>query len=180
MKCDNQDRLLCIKAILFCVILIFWFSVIMLLIFVVEIVVGISAFTYRDRIQSIVSQRFLKVLHTYGQEPRLTNAIDSIQQEFQCCGAQNFTDWLNSTLNMPATSVPRSCCRRNQPMCGNNALDHMDNLFLEGCVVKMRNWISEHIQVIGAMGLGLGFSQIFGILLSWLLVNFLRESYAAV
>uniref|UniRef100_A0A8C5QPR9 Tetraspanin n=1 Tax=Leptobrachium leishanense TaxID=445787 RepID=A0A8C5QPR9_9ANUR len=82
-------------------VLIKTFAVIMLLVFVVEIVVGISAYTYRDRVS------------------------------FKCCGAQNFTDWLNTTSTMPATAVPKSCCRTVQLACGKDALDHMDNIFLE-------------------------------------------------
>lgn len=235
---ESQDKLICIKAALFFVILIFWvtgvtficigalvqlrlsavsvvlaetssgvplvlaiigvvifflsgfgafailresnvlikiFAVIMLLVFVVEIVVGISAFTYTDQFRNFVSRRFLKVLHQYGQEPQITSAVDSLQQEFQCCGAQNFTDWLNTT-----SSVPKSCCRTAQLPCGKDTLDHIDNLFREGCVVKMRSWISQHIGLIGAVGLGFGFSQMVGILLSWLLVTYLRESYVSV
>ncbi|XP_053327544.1 CD151 antigen-like [Spea bombifrons] len=242
-KVGPPDRLLCVKAVLFCVILIFWvtgvvlisvgayvqlrlsdvsviltetssgaplvltivgmvifflsgfgalaalressslvksFSVVMLVIFVVEVIVGISAYSYRDRLQSNVSQRFLKVLGKYRLDPEITNAVDNVQQEFLCCGANNFTDWLNSTSTLSATSVPQSCCRRVQPRCGENPLENTEKIYQEGCVVKMKSWISEHIGVIGAVALGLGISQIFGILLSWLFVRILQENYVSM
>ncbi|KAM8934467.1 CD63 antigen-like [Pelodytes ibericus] len=242
-KLESQNKLVCIKATLFCVVLLFWitgivlicvgalvqlrlsdvsvvlaeassgaplvltivgmiifllsgfgavaalkendvlikiFSGIMLLIFFVEIVVGISAYSYRDRLQNNVSQRFLKVLSKYGKDPEITGALDNLQQEFQCCGANNFTDWYNSTSTLSATSVPRSCCKNVQPKCGADPLVNVDKIYQEGCVLKLKSWISEHVSVIGAVGVGLGFSQVFGIFLSWLFVRILREKYAAV
>ncbi|XP_077305869.1 CD63 antigen-like [Lithobates pipiens] len=126
------------------------FTVIMLLVFAIEIIVGISAYAYKDM--------------------------------FQCCGARNFTDWfkVNTSSGVSSGSVPPSCCKTVQLQCGENAGARIDNIYTQGCVMKMQMWISEHVEVIGAVGVGLGFSQILGIVFSCLLVRLLQENYVSV
>ncbi|NP_001037906.1 Novel Trtraspanin family protein loc733535 [Xenopus tropicalis] len=153
---------------------------IMVVIFIIEIIVGISAYSYREKLQSDISRRFQQILSKYGIDGQLTRSLDYAQQEFRCCGAQNFTDWMNVTVTLLPSSVPKSCCRKVTPKCGEKVMAHQDNIFLEGCVIKMKTWISQHIDVIGAVGVGLGFVQLFGILLSFLLVKILQENYVSL
>ncbi|XP_063788403.1 CD63 antigen-like isoform X1 [Pseudophryne corroboree] len=153
------------------------FTGVMLLVFVVEILVGISAYSYRDKLQNNVLQRFVKLLNKYGTDKQVTRVVDGVQEEFQCCGANNFTDWFNTSSS---NSVPPSCCRIIQQKCGEDALGNVEKLHPEGCVVKMKKWISEHINVIGAAGVGLGISQILGILFSCLLAKILQKKYVSM
>ncbi|XP_040296622.1 CD151 antigen-like [Bufo bufo] len=156
------------------------FTGIMLLVFAAEIIVGMSAYSYRDQLQRNVLSRLLKVLDKYGVEKPITRGVDVLQQEFQCCGAKNFTDWFNMSSGIHQNSVPSSCCRVVQQTCGEDALEHSERLYQEGCVLKMKMWIGEHFNVIGAVGIGLGFTQILGILFSCLLVRTLQEKYVSM
>ncbi|KAM3916998.1 CD63 antigen-like [Leptodactylus fuscus] len=156
------------------------FTGIMLLIFVIEIIVGMSAYSYSDKIQRNVLNRFLKMLNKYGVDKKISRGVDGVQQEFQCCGANNFTDWFNVSSRIPQNAVPSSCCRSVQQKCGEGALEHSERLYTEGCVLKMKLWISEHFGLIGAVGVGLGLSQILGILFSCLLVKMLQEKYESL
>ncbi|NP_001090562.1 uncharacterized protein LOC100036800 [Xenopus laevis] len=153
---------------------------IMLVIFIIEIIVGISAYSYREKLQTDISRRFQQILSKYGTDGQLTRSLDYVQQEFRCCGAKNFTDWMNVTVALFSSSVPKSCCRKVTQKCGEKVMEHQDKIFLEGCVTKMKTWISEHVNVIGAVGVGLGFVQLFGILLSFLLVKILQENYVSL
>ncbi|XP_072274001.1 CD151 antigen-like isoform X2 [Pyxicephalus adspersus] len=161
-------------------ILIKSFTGLMLLVFAIEIIVGISAYSYRDTLQRNVLRSFMKMLDRYGTDKPLTRGVDGVQQQFQCCGARNFTDWLNISAGFPPGSVPPSCCKTVKLKCGENARAHSDRIYTQGCVMKMQMWISDHVNVIGAVGVGLGFSQIFGILFSCLLVKFLQENYVSL
>ncbi|XP_073401378.1 CD63 antigen-like [Dendrobates tinctorius] len=161
-------------------ILIKIFTGIMLLVFVAEIVVGMSAYSYRDKLHRDLLSRFMKVMDKYGAEKLVTRAVDGVQQRFQCCGAKNFTDWFNVSSGIYESSVPSSCCRIPRPKCGEDALGHSEGLYQEGCVLKMKTWISEHFDVIGAVGIGLGFTQILGILFSCLLVKILQDNYVTM
>ncbi|KAG8432127.1 hypothetical protein GDO86_016672 [Hymenochirus boettgeri] len=153
------------------------YSAMMLLMFIIEIIVGISAYSYRDKLQSEASRRFQQILVRYGSEEQLTRGIDRVQQQFRCCGAQNFTDWFNTSS---AFNVPTSCCQKVAPRCGEKATENTGNIYVEGCVVKLRNWIAQHVDIIGAVGVGLGFAQIIGIFLSFLLVKILQENYVSL
>ncbi|XP_056389496.1 CD63 antigen-like isoform X2 [Hyla sarda] len=161
-------------------ILIKSFTVIMFLVFVIEIIVGMSAYYNREKLHLIVLSRFLKMLNKYGTEQPITRGVDWVQQEFQCCGAKNFTDWFNISSGIVQNSVPDSCCRIVQRKCGEDALENSEKLYQEGCVLRMRTWISEHFEVIGAVGIGLGFTQILGILFSCLLVKILQQNYVSI
>ncbi|KAM4697935.1 CD63 antigen-like [Rhinophrynus dorsalis] len=156
------------------------FAGIMTVIFIIEIIVGISAYSYRDKLQNSLSQRYLNILKKYGTDRQISGSVDRLQQQFQCCGAQNFTDWFNSSSPVSAASVPKSCCKKVSQQCGVNALEHRENLFREGCVTKLKSWISQHVDLIGAVGVGLGFAQIFGIIFSCLLVKILKENYVSM
>ncbi|XP_029461090.1 tetraspanin-7-like isoform X2 [Rhinatrema bivittatum] len=91
------------------------FAALMLMLFVAEIIVGISAYEYRDKLQHGVLKSFRNVLMKYGADHQLSKGVDVLQQKFQCCGAQNYTDWLNSTYGF---SIPPSCCKTMQESCG--------------------------------------------------------------
>ncbi|KAM4626895.1 CD63 antigen-like [Discoglossus pictus] len=156
------------------------FSAIMLLLFILEIVVGISAYSYRDELHNNMSWNFLKLLDQYGINPQIAKGLDHMQQQFHCCGAQNYTDWFNSTYGISMSSVPTSCCRNIMKDCGDRPFEHPENIYQEGCVEKLRKWIGDHIGVIGAVGVGMGIAQIFGIMFSCLLVKMLKENYVAV
>ncbi|CAN2389087.1 Tetraspanin family [Pristimantis euphronides] len=153
------------------------FAAILLVVFIIEIVVGMSAYSYRDKLQRDALSRLMKVLSKYGTEKRIARAMDGVQQEFQCCGARNFTDWFNISSGISQNSVPNSCCRIVRPKCGENAQERGEKLYQEGCLLKMTMWISQHFDVIGAVGVGLGLTQILGILFSCLLVKILQDKY---
>ncbi|XP_075034794.1 CD151 antigen-like isoform X2 [Mixophyes fleayi] len=156
------------------------FTGVLLLVFAIEILVGISAYSYRDKLQSNVIQRFNNLLNKYGADKEVTRGVDYVQQELRCCGTNNFTDWFSSSSGLFTNSVPTSCCRIIQQKCGEAALENREKLYPEGCVIKMKQWISEHVELIGAVGVGLGISQILGILFSCLLAKILQKKYVSV
>ncbi|CAG7720217.1 unnamed protein product [Allacma fusca] len=44
---------------------------------------------------------FIKAIKKYGENPNLRLRIDQLQLEDQCCGAENFSDWLNEDWVSP-------------------------------------------------------------------------------
>ncbi|XP_029461092.1 CD151 antigen-like isoform X4 [Rhinatrema bivittatum] len=118
------------------------FAALMLMLFVAEIIVGISAYEYRDK--------------------------------FQCCGAQNYTDWLNSTYGF---SIPPSCCKTMQESCGTQ---DTGDIYPQGCVSKMSKLIQRHAVVVGGVAIGIGFVQVFGIIISYRIVKLLQGNYDVV
>ncbi|NXX15345.1 TSN3 protein, partial [Podargus strigoides] len=78
---------------------------------------------------------------TQSQAPG-SGAMDVVQRELQCCGVQNYTDWLKATAaswHLPAEKrcVPESCCKKFSH-CGGD-LGHLEQFFQEGCLKKLED-----------------------------------------
>ncbi|KFP58870.1 Tetraspanin-3, partial [Cariama cristata] len=72
-----------------------------------------------------------------------SRAVDVVQKKLQCCGVQNYTDWLKATAvsqHLPAedSRVPESCCKEMYSHCRGD-LDHLEQLFQEGCLKKLED-----------------------------------------
>jgi len=73
----------------------------------------------------------------YGQNKTAKDAIDDIQQTFQCCGVDSMDDWKDP--------IPSSCCaKENQESCDK------DHAFKDGCISLLK---LDHIwKVLVAFG----------------------------
>ncbi|NXS46114.1 TSN3 protein, partial [Balaeniceps rex] len=72
-----------------------------------------------------------------------SRAVDAVQRKLQCCGVQNYTDWLKATAalwHLPAEEarVPESCCKEEYSHCRGD-LGHLEQLFQEGCLKKLED-----------------------------------------
>lgn len=73
---------------------------------------------------------------------RGSGTVDMLQKKLQCCGLQNYTDWLKASAaswHFPSkkSHIPRSCCKKYVD-CGGD-LNHLDQLFQEGCLRKLQD-----------------------------------------
>ncbi|XP_019378116.1 PREDICTED: tetraspanin-7-like isoform X2 [Gavialis gangeticus] len=150
----------------------------LLIIILIEIVVGISAYAYREKLHRNLLGSVLKTLDEYDRESQITRGVDDLQRNFQCCGAQNYTDWLNTTYGYLNSAVPSSCCKAVTRNCGRNLSKDASNINQQGCVEKLKKWTEDHIVFIGAVGISIGFAQILGVFLCYVLLRVLKEDYA--
>ncbi|NXF50566.1 TSN3 protein, partial [Oceanites oceanicus] len=79
---------------------------------------------------------------THSQDPG-SRVVDAIQRKLQCCGVQNYTDWLKVTaaswhLAAEKARVPESCCKEKYSQCRGD-LGHLEQLFQEGCLKKLED-----------------------------------------
>ncbi|KAL8203046.1 UNVERIFIED_CONTAM: hypothetical protein K2H54_036782 [Gekko kuhli] len=67
-------------------------------------------------------------------------AVDAIQQQLQCCGIYNHTDWsvlaLPNHLQTGPVFAPKSCCKEVALECSDN-VSQPEELFEEGCLQKL-------------------------------------------
>ncbi|XP_036006924.1 tetraspanin 37 [Fundulus heteroclitus] len=81
-----------------------------------------------------------EVFQNYTGSSRDINsrAVDATQEELQCCGVSNYTDWLGASwLNQTGENlVPRSCCNTTFPSCDGN-VDEPWKLYHQGCQGKL-------------------------------------------
>ncbi|XP_043836051.1 LOW QUALITY PROTEIN: tetraspanin-36-like [Dromiciops gliroides] len=93
------------------------------------------------------------LLHHYGNksDPE-TRAVDRLQEELQCCGIYNYTDW----GVIGRFSAPTSCCQKIFLNC-TGALGPSQLLYQEGCLPKLEQLRRLSLAMYSGAVLGLWF-----------------------
>ncbi|XP_054826220.1 tetraspanin-6-like [Eublepharis macularius] len=152
----------------------------LLAVLLVEIIVGASAYSYQKKLHQTLLRNFLETLDKYNIDLPITKAVDGLQRQFQCCGAENYTDWLNTTFGSLSPSVPTSCCKKDVESCVTDLTKERFHINQEGCVLKLKNWVEEQLIIFGGVGLFIGLTQLTGILLCYMLLRMLKENYESI
>lgn len=158
------------------------YTFLLLLIFLLEAMVGVLAYVYKENVETELAVNLNKTfMNYYGVDPARTAAIDRMQREYKCCGAQTYEEWRRSRWMLSAdrderSKVPDSCCKTeastNGAPCG--ASDHPSNIPHTGCFHRLLEELRHQLEILGAVGLGLSVIQVFGMLLSCALYIKLR------
>lgn len=89
-----------------CMLGIFFFMV--FIIFVVEIVGGVLAFTKLPETERIIKESMKQYEGDSPQDKTITEAWDTVQKEFQCCGYESAADWA-LLLKVPCNPLNQGC-----------------------------------------------------------------------
>ncbi|KAL0963010.1 hypothetical protein UPYG_G00348350 [Umbra pygmaea] len=152
------------------------YFVCLLLIFLIELVAGVLAYVYYQRLSEELKLHLDKTMtENYAQPGKeaVTLAVDRLQQDFKCCGSNNSFDWQHSVYTASAESegrvVPDSCCKTVTTRCG--VRDHPSNVYKTegGCITKLEQFLADHLLIIGAVGIGVACLQISGMVFTWCL-----------
>ncbi|XP_036419707.1 tetraspanin-11 isoform X1 [Colossoma macropomum] len=145
----------------------------LLLIFLIELIAGVLAYVYYQKLSDELKQHLSKTMTTNYAQPGkegITQAVDRLQQDFKCCGSNNSFDWQQSVYILSPESekrvVPDSCCKTITPSCGRR--DHPSNIYKVegGCITKLEHFLADHLLIIGAVGIGVACLQLAGALLT--------------
>lgn len=148
-------------------------------IFLLEIIAGVLAYiTYQELDEDLRQNLKTTMQQKYRQpgEERVTQAVDNLQQEFKCCGSHNYSDWTDNVwIQQNQQAVPDSCCKTPTERCGRRS--HPSNIYkLEGgCIMKLEEFILKQLHILGAVGIGIAFLQLLGIIFTCCLYRNLEE-----
>ncbi|KAL5006583.1 hypothetical protein ScPMuIL_015389 [Solemya velum] len=155
------------------------YAICLLVIMLLEAVAGVLAYMYESMIREELTRNLNRTMsqeYTFDQD--ITNAVDEMQRQFKCCGAESFKDWKYSmwlkTDNNTSNKAPDSCCITESKHCA--ASDHHSNIHYDSCRSSLEDYTRESLILIGGVGLGLCFIQIFGIIFSCCLVRKIKAS----
>uniref|UniRef100_A0A8C9PA98 Tetraspanin n=1 Tax=Spermophilus dauricus TaxID=99837 RepID=A0A8C9PA98_SPEDA len=175
MDCSEGTKLCGCLATYFCLLLV---------IFLVELVAGVLAHVYYQRLSDELKQHLNRTLtENYGQ-PRaveITASVDRLQQDFKCCGSNSSADWQHSSyiLSQEAEGrqVPDSCCKTVVTRCGQRV--HPSNIYKVegGCITKLEQFLADHLLLMGAVGIGVACLQICGMILTCCLHRRLQRHF---
>ncbi|KAG7266521.1 hypothetical protein CRUP_036537 [Coryphaenoides rupestris] len=105
------------------------YAMFLTLVFLAELVAGISGFIFRHEIKDILDKAFTHAVTNYNTTDSQHNTLDTIQQTVGCCGANKYTDW-NGTAYFKEYGIPESCCI-NKTHCTPAVLKDLDKAATE-------------------------------------------------
>lgn len=76
------------------------FSFILAVIFMFEISISLTGLVYQTEIRNMLSQSMSRAMKEYPRDPVSMHAVDTLQYQLSCCGAEGPADW-KSILDLP-------------------------------------------------------------------------------
>lgn len=148
------------------------FSVLLGIIFVLELAAGISGYVLRSEAQSLLETQLIATMDKYKTDEEIRVLWDFTQREFECCGTNSFSEWkLGSQIELDGgykvDALPMSCCAMPSGQIGTfkcGALSGDANRYADGCLTEFSNYISAHAVSLGAAGVIIAIIQFFGVL----------------
>ncbi|XP_006033198.1 tetraspanin-36-like [Alligator sinensis] len=142
-----------------------FFLVIILIIFVAEVSAFVLGFIYREKVKTDVQSTMRAVFQKYDGKSAEADVVDYLQEQFQCCGVNNYSDWtttpwFNSTGN---NSVPVSCCKQDIKNC-TGQLSEPQDLNTEGCAPKVELGLQSVLSYVMLVILGFAIIKFFGMM----------------
>lgn len=163
------------------------FSVLLALIFIIELGAGISAYMLRSQVHTIVETNMEKGLLNYGKTGAegVTETWNIIQHELNCCGAQEYQDWVNTTFSGDSKDVPDSCCLTDVEGCGKGILNKTPQnaakvIHTTGCLSKFEEVIVGNVATVGSLGVVIALIQIVGVIFACCLARNIKSQYETV
>ncbi|XP_067620641.1 CD63 antigen [Eurosta solidaginis] len=147
----------------YCLVLIF--SILLGLIFILELAAGISGYVLRSDASEMIETSLKKAMKAYNSSvpnDPYTVTWDYVQEQFNCCGVTNYTDWKQFN-----GSLPLSCCSIPHGVVGSfNCSSENENpqRHSNGCLSGFAEFIEAHAISLGACGIVLAILQFFGVL----------------
>ncbi|XP_012264113.1 CD63 antigen-like [Athalia rosae] len=151
------------------------FSLLLLLIFALELGAGISGYMMRDEVGTMLEGRLDVTLKQYLSSKEAKDSWDIMQHDLNCCGISGPQDW--STV-FKGNDLPETCCIEfdTNNKCDINAVG-MRN---EGCIKKLQTAIEDNAVILGGVGIGIALVQLIGVIFACCLARSIRREYETV
>ncbi|KAK8384464.1 hypothetical protein O3P69_009340 [Scylla paramamosain] len=161
------------------------FSVLLVVIFVVQVVVGAASYIMRSEVESFLRNNMLKSMTTYNKSNEgVYRTWNVIQHDNACCGTDGFRDWENTAFGISVEGVPDDCCKESIQDCGRNVfatgLPNLDPINQEGCFDKLKGDVEENLTILGGVAIGIGFVQLVGVAFACCLAKSLKRQCETV
>ncbi|CAG7683779.1 unnamed protein product [Allacma fusca] len=150
-----------------CLLLCYLVSVTLILI--LQLMVSVFAILYRQPVNNAMREELISIIQV-KYRPNNTYAIpvDAIQERFECCGVNGYSDWFSVNAWPSENIVPDSCCHvlQNNTGCGSMNPKYWQE---KGCIGQIQIWIVEQLHFVACAILAVVFLQLYGIIASTLL-----------
>ncbi|XP_043272453.1 CD63 antigen [Venturia canescens] len=154
------------------------FAVALLLIFIVEMAVGIAAAVFKRDFEMILRNSMKDSLGNYTDADRV--AWDKMQTNLECCGVDGPGDWEQlsiSGITQPGF-LPQSCCKDLRPNSSCRSFDVL-SLSQTGCYAALENRVHKGASVLIGVGIGIAFIEVAGIVFACCLAITIKKEAGA-
>ncbi|RZC35331.1 uncharacterized protein BDFB_000932 [Asbolus verrucosus] len=151
------------------------FSILLLVIFTMEIGTGIAGYIRRNEVEGMLENKLNSTMFDYYTNEDIKNTWDIVQHEVECCGMTGPQDWYKVTHN---DSLPHTCCP-NTPDDGSCTMKSR-NKYTDSCFGELKELFTKYASVIGGVGIGIAVSQLIGVIFACCLARSIREEYETV
>jgi hypothetical protein len=157
---------------------------IIVLVFIIQVVIGILAYVYREKTISSLEGHVTLAVQNYRTDDGMKYAVDQVQRSWKCCGFKNATDWnKNSYYSCDSESkyscgAPDSCCLEEIADCGLGTRSSKlmsRRLNQNGCQFSFLAWIEKNLDILGATALGLAIMHILGMFVVYMLITKIED-----
>ncbi|KAJ8968170.1 hypothetical protein NQ314_002427 [Rhamnusium bicolor] len=145
------------------------YAIILLTIFIIQVAIGVYVFLQIKNTNDFRAKIRQNVQTTFDQRFKNAEANETMQvtqKYLQCCGVDGPEDYGGSP-------IPLSCCQNSERQCPSLNND----VFHEGCAVKLFNVLQNSSQVIGGVAIGIAAIEIIGAIFGLCLASSIRNHY---
>uniref|UniRef100_A0A1X7UKJ2 Tetraspanin n=1 Tax=Amphimedon queenslandica TaxID=400682 RepID=A0A1X7UKJ2_AMPQE len=139
------------------------YSVVLGVVVILEIVAAILGFVFQTQLGDYYAEVFNRTIHEF-QINETTDAIsfvNSVQEEFECCGVFEPSDWLTTSYYMETGGFPDSClCTNGTSGC---TVVEGASVYSQGCDGSFFEFVRSNAAAIGGIGLAFGLCEILGV-----------------
>ncbi|XP_016138337.1 tetraspanin-7-like [Sinocyclocheilus grahami] len=150
----------------------------LMVVFLAELVAGISGFIFRHEIKSVLQGVYNKAESVYSGKGN--EDLDRIQRTLQCCGEKNYTSWANKDY-FKKEGIPNSCCNITAGVnCTSAELKDLNTaaavVYQRGCFSMMTTTLEANLGIIAGISFGIAFFQLIGIFLACCLSRYITNN----
>lgn len=153
------------------------FSVLLAIVFILEIVAGALGFAYKSKVEEQAVKALDNAVSKYFNEeqPGAKDLLDWAQKKFECCGRNSSEEYkapTGNTNNTLCVSGGVASCHAGDSCTG--------KLYEDGCKDSFVEFIKHNLAVVGAVAIGIAFIQLLGIVFACCLMKAIKGDYEVV
>ncbi|XP_053624371.1 CD63 antigen-like [Plodia interpunctella] len=162
-------------------VMIMAFAGAMLVMFIFQLSACIAGYALKSNTIALVQQQLYNTMPLYHQKEYVVEKLwDETQDQFECCGVINATDWLTALDTSTSGGLPVSCCRHEYGAVATfECTVHSKNVYTTGCSDAFGTWVRSHAGSIGAAGIFLVLMQALAVAGALWMAKVSREEQAA-
>uniref|UniRef100_A0A3B1JWB4 Tetraspanin n=1 Tax=Astyanax mexicanus TaxID=7994 RepID=A0A3B1JWB4_ASTMX len=154
------------------------YAMFLTLVFLAELVAGISGFVFRHEIKAVLRDAYVKAENSYNSTESKRVALDTIQRTLKCCGEYNYTSWTHTSY-FNQSGIPDSCCMP-LPNCTANNLKDLNLaqtvIYQKGCFSLVTTLLEDNLGIIAGISFGIAFFQLIGVFLACCLSRYITNN----